>query len=148
MDGQARDGWAAGPRPRAGRDRHHLFPGRDRRISPSFTAAEHAEVSAAARRAGLTPTGFCAVAALAVARGETGTAPPSSAEYEALRDVQADLFDARAALNRVGGNLNQAVTALHATGQAPTWLRTVVAMCGRSLSALDEAVSAIHRQVR
>jgi len=32
------------------------------RISPSFTVAEHAEVSAAARRAGLTPTGFCAVA--------------------------------------------------------------------------------------
>jgi hypothetical protein len=85
MDGQAHDGRAAGPRPHAGRDRHHLFPGRDRRVSPSFTAAEHAEVSAAARRAGLTPTGFCAVAALAVARGETGTAPASSAEYEALR---------------------------------------------------------------
>jgi hypothetical protein len=65
-----------------------------------------------------------------------------------LRDVQADLFDARAALNRVGANLNQAVTVLHATGQAPVWLRTVVAMCGRSLSALDEVVSAIHRRVR
>jgi len=88
MDGQAHDGRATGPRPRAGRDRHHLFPGRDRRISPSFTADEHAEVSAAAARAGLTPTGFCAVAALAVARGEAGAAPPASAEYEALRDVQ------------------------------------------------------------
>jgi hypothetical protein len=133
---------------RTGRDRRHLFPGRERRISPSFSADEHAEVTAAARRSGLTPTGFCAVASLAAARGETGTAVPSSAEYEALRDLQADLFDVRTAVNRVGANLNQTVTALNATGDAPQWLRTVAAMCGRTLSAVDEVVSTLHRRIR
>jgi len=137
-----------GSTPRVGRVRQHLFPGRVRRINPSFSVDEHAEVVAAARRAGLTPTGFCAVVVLAAARGESGVASSASAEYEALRDLQADLFAARSALNRVGGNLNQAVAALHATGEPPAWLRTVVAMCARAVAALDEVVSAIHRRVR
>jgi hypothetical protein len=137
-----------GPRPRVGRDRRHLFPGRDRRISPSFNATEHAEVTAAARRAGLTPTGFCAVAALAAARGEQSAAPPASAEYEAVARLQSELFDTRAAVNRVGSNLNQAVAALNSTGEAPVWLHTAVAMCARAVQALDEVISAIHRRIR
>jgi hypothetical protein len=118
------------------------------RINPSFTVAEHAEVVAAARRAGLTPTGFCATAALAAARGETSTVAPDRAEYEALTNVQVELFDLRTAVNRVGTNLNQAVTALHSTGEAPVWLHTVVAMCARTLHAVDEVISTVHRRVR
>jgi cytolysin (calcineurin-like family phosphatase) len=127
------------------------------RINPSFSIDEHAQVLAAAGRAGLTPTGFVAQAALAAARDETSTmtfgetsvavAPPSSAEYEALRDVQAALFDACTAVNRVGVNLNQAVAALNATGQPPVWLETVVTMCARRLAALDEVVTAVHHLV-
>jgi hypothetical protein len=141
-------GKANGASPRAGRVRQHQFPRRTRRINPSFTVGEHTEVVAAARRAGLTPTGFCAVAVLAAARGGAGAASPASAECEALRDLQADLFTARSAVNRVGGNLNQAVATLHATGEPPVWLRTVVAMCARAVVALDEVTSAIHRRVR
>jgi hypothetical protein len=81
------------------------------RINPSFSVAEHAEVVAAARRAGLTPTGFCAVAALAAARGETGAVAPERVDFGALATVEVELFDLRTAVNRVGTNLNQAVTA-------------------------------------
>jgi hypothetical protein len=133
---------------RGGRDRPHLFPGRERRVSPSFSSGEYAEVVGAASRCGLTPAGFCAVAALAVARGETGTVPASSAEYEALRDVQADLFDLRTAVRRVGVNLNQAVAEMHATGTTPVWLETVAGMCTRTLARVDALTSTIHRRAR
>lgn len=83
MDGQVYEGRATGPR--AGRVRRHEFPGRTMRINPSFTVAEHAEVIGAVRRAGLTPTGFCAMAALAAARGETATVAADRAQYEAPR---------------------------------------------------------------
>ena len=59
-----------------------------------------------------------------------------------------NLFDLRSAVNRVGTNLNQAVTALHSTGEAPVWLRTVVAMCARTLARVDEVISTVHRRVR
>ena len=148
MDEQARDERATGPRPRAGRDRTRVSPRRGARINPSFSPEEHVRVLAAARRAGLTPTGYVALAALAAADGESPAAPASSAQYEALRDLQADLFDVRNAVNRVGTNLNQAVAALNATGNAPAWLETVAAMCARNLTALDEITSAIHRRIR
>ncbi|WP_246278126.1 hypothetical protein [Phytohabitans rumicis] len=128
--------------------RRHVFPGRNRRINPSFTPAEYAEVVAAAERAGFTPTGFCAQAALAAARGETSPTAPASLELEALSVLQSELFDARSAVNRVGGNLNQAVTALHRTGEVPVWLSTVVAMCARTVAVLDEVISRVHRRVR
>jgi hypothetical protein len=37
---------------------------------------------------------------------------------------------------------------LHATGQTPVWLRTVVAMGGRTLAGVDEVISTAHRRVR
>jgi hypothetical protein len=136
------------PATRAGRDRRHQFPRRDRRISPTFTVAEHADVVAAARRVGLTATGFCAIAALAVARGEVGSATLPDAEAEALRNLQAELFDVRTAVNRAGTNLNQAVAALNATGNAPPWLPNTVARLMRTLATVDDAISAVHRRLR
>lgn len=147
VDGRAGDEWTGGPRSRGGRDREHLFPGRVRRINPSFTAGEYAEVVAAARRVGLTPTGFCAVAALAAARGGHGVGPPADAGCELLAQVQVELFDARTAVVRTGTNLNQAVTMLHATGEAPVWLRHAATRCMRSLAGLDAAVAAVHRRL-
>lgn len=136
------------PATRTGRDRRHQFPRRDRRISPTFTAAEHADVVAVAHSVGLTPTGFCAIAAPAVARGETGAAALPSADIDSLRTIQAELFDVRTAVNRAGTNLNQAVAALNATGEAPSWLHNTAARLIRTFSTVDDAISAIHRRLR
>jgi hypothetical protein len=131
-----------------------------RRVAPSFTADEYAVVMAAAARAGLTPTGFCAHAALALAETQLppaviddpdGRPRPThwidTGQVEALAALQAELADARTAVVRVGTNLTQAVAALNATGEAPTWLRHVVEACGRVLRTVDEAASRVHRRL-
>ena len=155
----------------SGRHREHVFPARRHRVAPSFTAEEYAAIVAAAARAGLTPTGFCGRAAVAMAttdselhrspqadpartgRGE-GTRPSAAAaerlrgeRMEALAGVQAELADMRIAVVRVGTNLNQAVAAFHATGQAPVWLARVVELCGRALASVDVAASRLHRRL-
>src|SRR5689334_8731797 len=106
----------SGPR---GRDRRHLYPGRSRRVAATFTEQEMADIAATAAAAGVTPTGFCADAAIAAARGT----PPASLDpnRESLARLQAELFHARVAVGRIGTNLNQAVAALNATGTAPNW---------------------------
>ncbi|MFC0532826.1 hypothetical protein [Phytohabitans kaempferiae] len=119
-----------------------------RRINPSFSDDEYTEVLTAARRAGLTPTGYCAEAALVAARNQHTVTTPAATEHEALAELQAELFDARTAVNRVGGNLNQAVAALNSVGKAPAWLHSAVATCVRTVQALDEVVSAVHRRLR
>jgi hypothetical protein len=148
VDEHAREGRTAGPRPRAGRGRERLSPRRGMRINPSFGPEEHAELVAAARRAGLTPTGFCALAALAAARQEAGAVAADRAEFEALAGLQAELFDARVAVVRTGTNLNQAVVALNTTGAVPVWLEHVVDRSLRTLAALDEVISTVHRRLR
>jgi hypothetical protein len=143
---------------RPGRHRDHLFPGRRLRIAPSFSTQEYAAVVAAAARIGLTPTGYCAEAALALAANSapeptTATTEADGAELgpaavEALAAFQAELADARTAVVRVGTNLNQAVRAFNATGEAPPWLQHVAELSARTLTALDAAASAIHRRLR
>src|SRR5690348_1584136 len=135
VDEQAREQSVARPCSRVGRDRERLNPRRVLRINPSFSAEEHAEVVAAARRAGLTPTGYCALAALALAKGAV---VDERAGFEALAGLQAELFDVRTAVVRTGTNLNQAVAALNATGDAPMWLEHAVARSIRSLAVLDD----------
>lgn len=148
-------------RAQSGRHREHVFPARPYRVAPSFTADEYAAVAAAAVRAGLTPTGFCARAALALAE----TPPPSGGavigpavarmpgqriggeRVEALAALQAELADTRTAMVRVGTNLNQAMAAFNATGEPPIWLRHVVEACGRVLRTVDEAASRVHRRL-
>jgi hypothetical protein len=121
-------------------------PGRGR--TAAFTDAEYAALAAAARRVGLTPTGFCAQAALA-ATTDPGLTSPGGPDprVEAAAQVQVELAALRAAVTRVGTNLNQAVAALNARGEAPVWLRHVVEQCGRALGAVDEAASRVHRRL-
>lgn len=154
---------AAAPKPgraQSGRHREHLFPGRPHRVAPSFTAAEYAAIAAAAVRAGLTPTGFCARAALALAEtppsGDMTSEPGGrrlpgqrlgGERVEALAALQAELVDTRTAVVRVGTNLNQAMAGFNATGEPPVWLRHVVEACGRVLRTVDEAASRIHRRL-
>lgn len=129
-----------------GRDRTHRGPGRPHRVNARFTDVELAEVDAAAAAVGMTPTGFCAEAALAAARG----VPPASLDptREQLAQLQGDLFDARVAVGRIGTNLNQAVAALNATGEAPDWLARAVALCERRMQHLDAVIAAVDRRLR
>src|SRR4051794_21301784 len=87
---------------------------RDQRLTPRFTDEELTAIRAAADAAQMTLTGFCALAALAVARrtpGEIGGAGEAPAGVEELAELQRELFAARNAVNRTGVNLNQAVAA-------------------------------------
>lgn len=135
--------WARGLR---GRDRTHYRPGRPHRVNARFNAEELAAIVAAATAAGMTPTGWCAEVALAAARG----APPASLDpaREGLAQLQAELFDARVAVGRIGTNLNQAVAALHATGEAPDWLVRAAAACERRMERLDEVIALVDGRLR
>jgi hypothetical protein len=139
------------PRPvgaaRVGRDRRHAFPGRRRRIAPTFTEDEYAAVVVAARGLGLTPSGFCAMAALAAAGSGMAIGTGAAGQREALAAVQAELAELRTSIVRVGTNLNQAVAALNSTGEAPVWLRHAVDRCARVLALVDDAASAVHRRL-
>jgi hypothetical protein len=135
---------------RSGRDRRHQSPRRGRNITAAFTDAEYAALAGASPRVGLTPTGFCAQAALAAAVAPANGTVPSlgaDARVEALAAVQVDLATLRTAVGRVGTNLNQAVGVLHAKGEAPVWLRHVVEQCGQALAAIDDAASRVHRRL-
>jgi hypothetical protein len=129
-----------------GRDRRHHFPGRTHRLTPRFGSDELAAIEAAAARVGVTPTGFCAEAAVAAARGT----PPASLDpaKETFAELQAELFDTRVAVGRIGTNLNQAVAALNATGEAPDWLGRAVALCEQRMDRLDEVIARVVRRLR
>ncbi|WP_281901574.1 hypothetical protein [Phytohabitans aurantiacus] len=62
-------------------------------------------------------------------------------------DLQVELFDARVALGRIGTNLNQAMAALNATGEAPDWLERVVALCERRMQHLDGVIARLDRRL-
>lgn len=130
-----------------GRDRRHQYPGRPRRIAPTFTEQETAELRQAAAAAGLTPTGFLAEAGLAAARGIERPAGLDPLR-EALADLQVELFDVRTAVGRIGTNLNQAVAAFHATGDAPDWLVRSAALCEQRMARVDETIALVDRRLR
>jgi hypothetical protein len=89
---------------------------RARMMRFSLTEAEHAEVLAAARRAGRGRAAFAAEATLAVARGTV--LPPDTALDDTLG--HSDRLDhAAEQIRKVGVNLNQAVKVLNSTGQPP-----------------------------
>jgi len=102
------NGQPAGARPRR-RTRHQVRRGRTVRFA--LTDAEYAEVSAAARQAGLALGAYAAEATLSVARGEIAT--PDAP----LADAVHALDRAALGVRRIGVNLNQAVAKLNATGQ-------------------------------
>jgi hypothetical protein len=109
-EGNARDDHdlPASARPRR-RTRHQGR--RARTVRFALTDAEYAEVSAAARQAGLARGAYAAEATLATARGETA-APDAP-----LADAVHALDRAALGVRRIGVNLNQAVAKLNATGQ-------------------------------
>jgi len=60
--------------------------------------------------------------------------------------VLAELVAARVQVRRFGGNVNQAVAALNATGEAPAWLASAVELAGRAVRRVDEAAEALMRR--
>ena len=126
----------------AARHRDHRFPGRGRRVTVRLGEEEYAAVVLAAGRAGLTPSGFVGRAALAAAEG--AALPGVSGERAAL----AELMSARVQVRRFGTNVNQAVAALNASGEAPEWLGQAVALAGRAVARVDEAAEALMRKSR
>jgi len=122
------------------RHRDHRFPARGRRITVRLDDAEHAAVVLAAGRAGLTPTGYVGAVALAAATGTVGPVPSET------REVLAELVAARVQVRRFGGNVNQAVAALNATGEPPVWLASAVELAGRAVRRVDEAAEALMRR--
>jgi hypothetical protein len=98
-------------------------------------------VASAALRAGMTPTGYAAQAALSVARDA-----PVSTDRD--RDVLAELMACRAQLRRYGNNLNQAARVLNASGEAPEWITNAVKITNDVVDRIDAAVTDLSTQRR
>jgi uncharacterized protein (DUF1778 family) len=131
-----------------GRPRAQLRSGRTFRLNARFSEQERAEIEIAAAAIGMTPTGFAADAALLAARG-TPMALDAMKQREMFARLQRQLFEARTAVNRFGNNVNQAVAALHATGQPPIEaLAHASALCTRAVRNLDQLVDELHRRLR
>lgn len=123
------------------RHRQHRFPARDRVVKARYDESEFTALAQAASRAGLTPSGFLALAGLAAA-GQ-GQGPSQTADRELL----AELLSLRTALRRYAVNVNQAVAALHSTGDAPIWLGRAVAGADRAVASADEATTRVARRL-
>ncbi len=125
---------------------------RARMMRFSLTEAEHAEVRAAASRAGRARAAFAAEATLAAARGTMLT--PDTALDDALG--YSDRLDhAAEQVRKVGVNLNQAVKVLNSTGQPPGDLPRLAEQAMRWAAQVDalsvdlwkRAISAIRSGV-
>jgi uncharacterized protein (DUF1778 family) len=130
-------------RPRTGRDRRHLFPGRQQRVHVRLTDDEYTDVATAADQAGLTPTGFCAQVALDAARNLHANTV-ERLEHQVLGDLQAELFQARVTVNRLRVELNRTLDSGY---PAPIHLDETIVGAARSLAELDGVISCIDRQL-
>ncbi len=120
------------------RRRRRLEVSRER-LTVRLSAGELAEIGVAARRAGLTRSGFVASAAVRAARGVV----PVAGE-EALGAV---VGEAIRALDDVGVNLNQAVRRLHSTGVAPAGLGEAVAAVQAATERVEAVSAALLRRL-
>jgi hypothetical protein len=114
------------------RHRARVGTGRSVSVNVRYTAAEFAELAAAAGRAGLTPTGYAGEAALAAARAAAGAG--SGTDGSDLAAMQRELFAARIAL----------VCAAEALARAGG----DVSGCVAAVDRLDVVVAGAHRLLR
>jgi uncharacterized protein (DUF1778 family) len=125
------------------RRRTYVFPGRQKRLSIRVTDGEDAEIVNAANQLGLTPTGFCAHAALDAARNlHAGTT--ERMEHEALANLQAELFQARVTLNQLRAELN---LAREDDRSSPQDLDTAVTRTVHAVADVDSAITRIHHRL-
>jgi hypothetical protein len=150
MDDEAfevgKDGLAESALP--GRRREYNSTRRMLRLTPRFSVRERAEIETAAASVGMSVNGFAAEAVLTVARG-MAVSNGAAQDRETFARLQRELFQARTAVNRFGNNVNQAVAALHSTGQPPTdALSLAVALCARAVRNLDSLIEEVHQRLR
>jgi uncharacterized protein (DUF1778 family) len=111
---------------------------REARVNVRLSPAEYADVLAAARASGLTPSGFAAEAIVAASRHETLT----RGDHELIRE----LMSARSQLRRYGNNVNQAARVLNASGEPPEWLERAIALSNQTVENIDRTVQGLRRQ--
>jgi hypothetical protein len=146
VTGDDKDGLAEAPLP--GRRRKQDLVRRTARLTPRLSVSERAEVDAAAASVGMSVNGFAAEAVLKVARGMS-VAYGAAQDREALARIQRELLAARTAVNRFGGNVNQAVAAFHATGYPPIEaLEHATRLCTQAVQHLDGLIDRVHRRLR
>jgi uncharacterized protein (DUF1778 family) len=129
--------------PTGNRRRPYVFPGRQKRLTIRVTDHENAEITTAAHQFGLTPTGFCAHAALDAARS-LHTGAVERMEHETLGNAQAELFQARITLNQLRAELEHTRNDNRATTDD---LDKAIARTAQAVADLDDAVSRIHRHL-
>jgi hypothetical protein len=106
-----------------------------------YNDEEYGLVEAAASRSRLTTSGFAAACALAAALEQD---PPAG---QPMREALAELLVARTQVRRFAVNVNQAVAALHATGEAPEWFERAVNLTSRAVERLDAAADLLTRRL-
>jgi hypothetical protein len=144
-------------RARPGRHRDHLFPGRRRRIAPSFSTQEYAAVVAAAARIGLTPTGYAPTRRWPSPPTPPLSHPPPRRRRNPPGEARKPWRHSRRCrpswptpvplLSVSAPTSTRRVRAFNAASEAPVWLRHVVDLCARTLTALDAVANAIHRRL-
>lgn len=125
--------------------RRHLYPSRPHRASVRLSDHEYEVIATAAARSGMRLASWIGRAALTVAGAREAGEPTGSGpvvDWTQQADIHAELIAARRAVDRVGANLNQAVTALHATGQAPPMLVEIATRVEAAVERLEQAATA------
>ncbi len=113
-------------------------------IAVRFTAEEKAEITAAAARRRVYPSGFLATAGLTAARG-SATPLDSNDQLDAAIDELATL---RAQISRVGNNINQIAYIFNAGGQPrPGQLDHALKTLVRTLALVDAAAHELVRKL-
>jgi hypothetical protein len=107
------------------------------RIAIAVDEAERDDLAEAAGDLGLTVSAFVADAALRAARGTNSTDVPG------LREAVRELARAAVQVQRIGTNLNQAVAALNATGQATGDLVPCARYATSVIQRLDEVAARV-----
>jgi len=138
----------------AGRHRLHRSPARGHAMKVLYGDDEWDLVVRAAQMLGLRPSSYVASTALSAA--QLAVHPPQAdgtgrrrwaAAPAADRELLLELMRARAAVNRYGVNINQAVAALNSVGHAPLWLEQAVAGARRAVERVDEAAGLVARRL-
>jgi hypothetical protein len=125
---------------RPARHRLHQRPARRRTILIRLDDAEYARVAEGARRAGLTPAGFAATAAVRTAQGIDLAADIT------WREALHELIQARTQIRRYAVNVNQIAAALNAGVGAPPWTQHAILTTTAAVHRLDTAAAALMRR--
>ena len=137
LQGEDSAAWAPRPAGVGGRRRRRMVR-RSEQLTVKFSLEEREVVGvAAARCEGMAPSAWVGATAVAVAKGEVRPLPSG------MGDALAELVETRTQLRRFSTLVNQAVAALHSTGQLPPELLAAVELTSRAVRRVDQATAAL-----